>query len=437
MVLPVMTPETDASGRVDAAAAIVDLGLGVGGLGLLCSALAVVLPEQEPLAAALARLGPWLAASGLGVALVAAPLVGRLWPHGAATVKLCVRMLFAGCVVLVAGALAAELWLRSVDPRPPAPVPSVDPLLGPNRPDPLLGWSRRPGFDDWIEDGPGLRLHYHHNALGYRDIEPEPDDDRPCVLVLGDSLAQGFGVEAEEAVPAQLRRDLAGARVMVIACQGWSLDQMLLAYLRDGRPRAPRAVALLWMFEPGFDRRSPVDYGLCRPWFVGDALCGVPIQPLLPGATVERLAATADLLRAATGAVGAWRVLQDAAVARSELGRRLRAAADMAARGAGVLPLPAPTTLDLILRLAAQVRRDGGELLVLAVPGAHAAPLGVAAIAPAIAALRGRGIRVVDGMAALLPEGHRLYTRAHHPDPEGHRRLAQALRPQIESLLQR
>jgi lysophospholipase L1-like esterase len=72
-------------------------------------------------------------------------------------------------------------------------------------PDPDVLFAPRPGFDGFSE-GTRVRI----NALGLRDAErptPKPADTAR-LLVLGDSVAFGFGVLAEESFPARLEAGL-------------------------------------------------------------------------------------------------------------------------------------------------------------------------------------------------------------------------------------
>jgi HEAT repeat protein len=86
------------------------------------------------------------------------------------------------------------------------------------------------------------------NAEGLRDrahSEPRPEDVWR-VAVLGDSVAEGFGLAAEQAFPRELARQLEadGERVEVlsVAVRGWSTRQQRIAYHRIARRYRPGQV---------------------------------------------------------------------------------------------------------------------------------------------------------------------------------------------------
>ncbi len=114
------------------------------------------------------------------------------------------RLLRAVLVLAGAGAglLAAELALRAVQSGSPASSPSRLHLARPDRP---WIYGLRPGASAWI---PAMgEVIYRVNAEGFRDRVRSRA--RPAqafrMLVLGDSIAFGYGVELRDAFPAQLQ----------------------------------------------------------------------------------------------------------------------------------------------------------------------------------------------------------------------------------------
>lgn len=105
--------------------------------------------------------------------------------------------------------------------------------------DTLLGWSLAPGTT-LISNDPGRDLHYRMdiNSIGLRDDEvvvPKPQG-RKRVLILGDSIAFGSGVEARQRFSDLLKHELPGdADVVNAGVPGWGNDQELLFYERDLR----------------------------------------------------------------------------------------------------------------------------------------------------------------------------------------------------------
>ena len=114
--------------------------------------------------------------------------------------------------------------------------------------DSLLGWSLVPGAT-FVSHDVGRGLHYRMdiNSIGLRDDEvvmPKPKG-RKRVLILGDSIAFGSGVEAHERFSDRLQHELPGdADVINAGVPGWGNDQELLFYERDLRRLDPDIVVL-------------------------------------------------------------------------------------------------------------------------------------------------------------------------------------------------
>jgi hypothetical protein len=114
--------------------------------------------------------------------------------------------------------------------------------------DPLLGWSLIPNAT-FISHDTGRGLHYRMdiNSIGLRDGEvvmPKPKG-RKRVLILGDSIAFGSGVEAGERFSDLVQLELPGdVDVVNAGVPGWGNDQELLFYERDLRQLQPDIVVL-------------------------------------------------------------------------------------------------------------------------------------------------------------------------------------------------
>lgn len=114
--------------------------------------------------------------------------------------------------------------------------------------DDLLGWSLVPGAT-FISHDTGRGLHYRIdvNSIGLRDDEvvmPKPKG-RKRVLILGDSIAFGSGVEAHERFSDLLKHELPDDTDVINAgVPGWGNDQELLFYERDLRRLEPDVVVL-------------------------------------------------------------------------------------------------------------------------------------------------------------------------------------------------
>ena len=114
--------------------------------------------------------------------------------------------------------------------------------------DDLLGWNLVP-HATLISNDTGRGLHYRMdiNSIGLRDDEvtmPKPKG-RKRVLILGDSIAFGSGVEAHDRFSDLLKHELPGdVDVINAGVPGWGNDQELLFYERDLRRLQPDIVVL-------------------------------------------------------------------------------------------------------------------------------------------------------------------------------------------------
>ncbi len=108
------------------------------------------------------------------------------------------------------------------------------------------------------------------NSLGFRDDEPPPSATGPRILVLGDSVAWGFGVHSEEAFPQLLEkaiREQARARgepepvVYNAAVDGYSLAQEVATLESVGPSLKPDLIIVAYVLN---DPSSAQDGGLDR-----------------------------------------------------------------------------------------------------------------------------------------------------------------------------
>jgi lysophospholipase L1-like esterase len=147
--------------------------------------------------------------------------------------------------------------------------------------DPLVGWSLRPGASvqaDMTERG--IHNHIDVNSLGLRDreITLAHPRGRRRILIVGDSIAFGSGLDVGERFSEVLGREL-GDSVEVInaGVPGWGNDQEMLFYEQRLRRLKPDVVIL--SFTGGND-------------IVNNALGGA----LLEGGTKPRFELAADSL---------------------------------------------------------------------------------------------------------------------------------------------
>ena len=159
--------------------------------------------------------------------------------------------------------------------------------------DAALGWRGRPGargtLSGW-EFTSDVRL----NSRGFRDAEvavaKPPDIFR--IVVLGDSITWGYGVDAGQRYPDLLDAPVTRAGVPVeivnLAVSGYATDQELLLWERQAR-RYCADLVILGLYENDLrENLSPAQGNHAKPYFVVGAdgsltLRNVPV-PVMPAA---------------------------------------------------------------------------------------------------------------------------------------------------------
>lgn len=153
-----------------------------------------------------------------------------------------------------------------------------------------LGWRHVPGALGRLVS-PEFDVGYRINSRGLRDSETDPSGVQGKRLVLlGDSFAEGWGVEIGEAVSEQLEERLSsgGVRgeVFNFGVAGYGTDQQLLLFERHRLAYAPDIVLLLFygndLWNNALDRGIGIERGF-KPRFVlgpGNSLrlTGVPVR---------------------------------------------------------------------------------------------------------------------------------------------------------------
>jgi hypothetical protein len=267
------------------------------------------------------------AAALLGLLLlgVAGPKLGR-WVGSQSGPKLaanCGRIALA----LLLAMIAAELVVRHWDSREPLwRKGKLEFRIG--RPDPRLGWVAIPSRSTAIQTSPGKTVHYRIDSLGNRARSElsSIDSAAPTLVVTGESIAFGHGLEYEETFPAILGERLS-LQVVNVAAGGYGSDQ---AYLRlmDALDRLQHPVVVLTVFHPVQLGRALQDY---RPRLV-----------LRSGKLALEAATTGfwPRLRLRDLLVNELPYLSDAALSRAiELNRAIVRSTSLAARARGAQPL--------------------------------------------------------------------------------------------------
>jgi len=138
-------------------------------------------------------------------------------------------------------------------------------------PDTLLGWIGRPNVSEPNHYGPSLSL--TTNARGLRQFHAGATRDSVTnvsttlgVVCSGGQLTFGAGVADSNTFCALLQRQHAGWRTHLLAQRGYSLDQSMLRYEREGS-RLPHQIHLLTASSYGIDRLTTSDLPYPKPRF--------------------------------------------------------------------------------------------------------------------------------------------------------------------------
>ena len=149
------------------------------------------------------------------------------------------RFLLLGGSLLFCAALAlgTELALRLIRPGRLETAPALQPHVY----SPVYGWRLRPSWHGRTRDGRTVRL----NHAGFRGAAAgEGAPGRRRVLLLGDSLTFGTGVEDSETFAAQLAQLAPALEPLNLGVSGYGTDQELLLLEREGLPMAPAVIVL-------------------------------------------------------------------------------------------------------------------------------------------------------------------------------------------------
>jgi len=183
---------------------------------------------------------------GLFVLGVLGPKVGR-WAgsqSGKTLAASCGRIAAA----LLFAVIASEMVVRNWDSEPFGRKTRLEFGLG--RPDPRFGWVLVPSHSTLVKNRRAKPVHYNIDAWGNRARSElsVPDPALPTLVVTGESIAFGHGLEYEETFAAILGERL-GLQVVNVASGGYGTDQ---AYLRllDVLERLDHPVVVLTVFHP-------------------------------------------------------------------------------------------------------------------------------------------------------------------------------------------
>lgn len=183
---------------------------------------------------------------GLFIIGVLGPKVGR-WAgsqSGKTLGSSCARIAAA----LLLAVIASEIVVRNWDSEPFGRKTRLEFGLG--RPDPWFGWVLVPSHSTLVRNRRAKPVHYNIGSWGNRarSALSTPDPALPTLVVTGESIAFGHGLEYEDTFAAILGERM-GLQVVNVAAGGYGLDQ---AYLRllEALGRLEHPVVVLMVFHP-------------------------------------------------------------------------------------------------------------------------------------------------------------------------------------------
>ena len=200
-----------------------------------------------------ASLRAALALAGL-CCLLLAPLAARVVSKpGAAAAAARIAVAFAVAVLVSEGVLRlldgkTAIW-RSA---------KIEFRIG--KSDPRYGWVLQPRRTTVLRLEKWRPVRYTIDAWGDRaeNIDHVPDPSRPTILIAGESIAMGHGLEYAETLAGVLERDL-GLQVVNVAAGGYGTDQAALR-AADALARLQHPIAVVQTFLPVQLQRNVQDY---------------------------------------------------------------------------------------------------------------------------------------------------------------------------------
>ena len=140
--------------------------------------------------------------------------------------------------------------------------------------DRVLGWTLQPSHTGYLVTG-GRRIEYANDIFGYREPsqETKPDFARPTIVLAGESVMGGFGLNWDETIAAQVSR-LMNVQTVDLSVGGYATDQIYLRLNRELR-RFDRPVAVVILFSPMLFRRNMDDF---RPHLGPDLVLRPPLD---------------------------------------------------------------------------------------------------------------------------------------------------------------
>lgn len=111
------------------------------------------------------------------------------------------------------------------------------------------------------------RIDVRHNRRGFRDPEHAPDD-RPGIMVLGDSFVWGYDVQASERFTDRLRDRIPGWAIYNLGVSGYATDQEFLLLQAQFDFYRPAVVILVFCpINDDDDNARNHSFGYYKPYF--------------------------------------------------------------------------------------------------------------------------------------------------------------------------
>jgi lysophospholipase L1-like esterase len=168
-------------------------------------------------------------------------------------------LLFSSCVALG----AAELTVRAVLPQ----YISIQTDRAIWERHPTLGWVGKPGIEVLQGFDDAQMVPVKINSLGFREdeIPYERTPGRTRLLVLGDSVAFGFGTRVEDRFSEVIERTRPDLELVNLGVSGYSTDQELLLFREEGIRYAPDIVLLIFVSNDAAYNGRPLGHGHPKP----------------------------------------------------------------------------------------------------------------------------------------------------------------------------
>jgi len=151
------------------------------------------------------------------------------------------------------------------------------------RSDPRTGWSNAPNVLTTRINSAGIEWSIRNDQNGQRLLEQNPGPFRYKILILGDSLSFGEGVDIKDRFDVKMLPSLPGARIINTGTMGYGTDQEYVAFQNWKHLLEPRDTVLIVLNESDyFDVLRRRFGGRAKP-FVEEADGSYTLRPPLIG----------------------------------------------------------------------------------------------------------------------------------------------------------